>query len=123
MMMQIMEHNDTEDLLINTIIAFAKHRRADVGFMLAGILLGVFLGWDIVQVAIFAVFIWSILGPIPSRLLAIPALFFLSLVPFLLLVKMDAQAEIYAVYAYYFLVMAVIRGIIEIRTEKENTSA
>jgi hypothetical protein len=31
---------------------------------------------------------------------------------------MEDQAEIYAVYAYYFLVMAVIRGIVEIRTEK-----
>lgn len=114
-----MENDITKDPAIAPIIDFAKRRRVDVGFVLAGILLGIFLGWNIVQVAIFAVFIWSILGPIPSRLLAVPALFFLSIVPFLLLAKMDDQAEEYAIYAYYFLVMAVIRGIIEIRSEKE----
>lgn len=117
-----MENNDAQDTMVEAVIAFAKRRRIDVGFVLVGILLGVFLGWNIVQVAIFGVFIWSILGPIPARLLAGPALFFLSLAPFLLLLKMEDQAEEYAIYAYYFLVMAVIRGIIEIRTDKENTS-
>lgn len=112
-----------QDVLIDNMIAFVKHRPADVGFTVAGIFLGVFLGWNIVQVAVFAVFIWSILGPIPARLLALPALFFLALVPFLLAVKMEDQAEEYSVYAYYFLVMAVIRAIIEVRAEKDEDGA
>ena len=114
-----MENDIVNDPVIISMMDFVKRRRKDVGFTFLGVLLGVFLGWNIVQVSIFAVFIWSILGPIPSRLLAAPALFFLLLAPFLLLVKMDAQAEEYTIYAYYFLVMAVIRAIIEVRSEEK----
>lgn len=90
----------------------------DVGFLFVGIALGVFLDWNIVEIAIFAVFLWSILGPIPSRYLAWPALFFLSFTPILLVAGREERAEEFAVYAYYFLAMAVIRGIIEIRHEE-----
>lgn len=98
---------------------FVRRRKVDVGFLLVGIILGVLFGWNIVEIFIFAIFIWSILGPIPSRWLAGPALFFLSIVPILLALKREDQAEEYAIYAYYFLVMAVIRGIIEVRKEEK----
>lgn len=115
-----MEQSDTQEKNVEALILFVKHRRVDFFFLGLGVLLGIFLEWDIVEVAIFGVFIWSILGPISSQLLAVPALLFLAVVPFLLLFKMDDQAEIYAVYAYYFLVMAVIRGIIEVRREEKD---
>lgn len=105
--------------MMGGVMDFSKRRRKDVAFTFFGVLLGVFLGWNIVEVAIFGVFIWSLLGPIPARLLAAPALFFLLLVPFLLAVKMEDQAEEYSVYAYYFLAMAVIRAIIEVRGEEK----
>lgn len=92
-------------------------RKTDFVFLLAAIILGVSFEWNIVEIAIFAVFIWSILGPIASRYLAWPALFFLAFTPVLLLFDRDVQAEEFAVYAYYFLVMAVVRGIIEVREE------
>lgn len=100
------------------IIAFTKNRKMDTVLLLVGIVLGVFLDWTMIEVAIFLIFIWSLLGPIQSRFLAIPALFFLSFTPLLLLLGRDARAEEFAVYAYYFLVMTVIRGIIEVRNEK-----
>lgn len=99
---------------------FVRGRKLDMGFLLAGILLGVFFGWNIVEILIFSIFIWSIIGPIPSRYLAWPALFFLSFTPILLVLERKAQAEEYAIYAYYFLVMVVIRAIIEVRGEKEE---
>lgn len=103
------------DKQTGVIETFIRERKLDAGFLLAGILLGVFFNWSIVEIAIFLVFIWSIIGPVPSRYLAWPALFFLSFTPILLMFGRNEQAETYAIYAYYFLVMAVIRGIIEVR--------
>lgn len=104
----------------DSIEAFMKSRKLDMGFLLAGTLLGVFFGWNIVEIAIFLVFIWSIIGPIASRHLAWPALFFLAFTPILLTLGRKVQAEEFAIYAYYFLVMAVIRGIIEVRSESND---
>lgn len=101
--------------------AFVMHRRVDIAILLAGVFLGIFLDWSVVEIAFFLVFIWSILGPISSRLLAFPALFFLLLTPALLVLDREARAEEFAVYAYYFLVMTVIRGIIEVRAEKDES--
>lgn len=112
------------DKQTGVIETFVRERKLDAGFLLVGILLGVFFNWNIVEIAIFLVFIWSIIGPIQSRYLALPALFFLSFTPVLLAIGRKEQAEIYAIYAYYFLVMAVIRGIIEVRNNKgENVKS
>lgn len=100
--------------------ALVKSRRADAVVLLAGVVLGVFLDWTMIEIAIFMFFIWSIVGPIPSRFLAVPALFFLSFTPILLLLGREDRAEEFAVYAYYFLVMAVIQGIVEVRSEKRQ---
>lgn len=97
---------------------FFRERRTDALFLAAGILLGVWLGWDIIELAVFAVLVWAILGPISVRILAAVALFFLSVTPFLLVLDRADQAEQYAVYAYYFLVIAVVRGILDLRAEK-----
>lgn len=104
----------------DSIETFVKGRKLDIGLLGAGILMGVFFNWNIVEIAIFVVFIWSIIGPIVSRYLVWPALFFLSFTPILLSLGRKEQAEEYAIYAYYFMVMVVIRGIIEIRGEKEE---
>jgi hypothetical protein len=99
---------------------FFRERKKDAFFLVASVFLGVFLEWDIVEIAIFTTLVWAIVGPISVRVLAAVALFFLSIVPFLLVFGREDQAEQYAVYAYYFLVMAVIRGIIEVRGEKND---
>ena len=98
---------------------FVVRRKMDVGFLLAGIVFGTLLNWDVIEIIFFAVFIWSIVGPIASRYLALPALFFLAFTPILLVLDREARAEEFAIYAYYFMVMAVIRGIIEVRNEKK----
>ena len=99
---------------------FIIHRKVDVGILLVGIIFGTLLNWNVIEIVFFAVFIWSIVGPIASRWLAAPALFFLSFTPVLLLLDRETRAEEFAVYAYYFLVMAVIRGIIEVRSGTEE---
>ena len=98
---------------------FVVRRKMDVGFLLAGIVFGTLLNLDVIEIIFFAVFIWSIVGPIASRYLALPALFFLAFTPILLVLDREARAEEFAIYAYYFMVMAVIRGIIEVRNEKK----
>lgn len=98
---------------------FVSHRKVDIAILLAGVFLGIFLDWSVVEITFFSVFIWSILGPISSRLLAYPALFFLLLTPILLALDREVRAEEFAIYAYYFLAMTVIRGIIEVRAEKK----
>lgn len=80
--------------------------------------MGVYFDWKIMEIIIFLIFIGIILHPISSRILAVPALFFLVLTPIFLVLKNDPRAEQMAIYAYYFLIMAVIMGIYEVRKEK-----
>jgi hypothetical protein len=97
-----------------------KERRSDALILLGGAVLGAFFEWNLVEIFLFLVFLWSILGPLSSRSLAVPALVFLSATPLLLMFEREDQAETFAVYAYYFLVMAVIRAMMELREEGEN---
>lgn len=97
-----------------------RERRVDLVVLFLGVLLGAFFQWNIVEIFIFVIFLWSIVGPLSSRVLAVPALFFLSATPLLLILDREDQAETFAVYAYYFLVMAVIRAIVELRKENKN---
>lgn len=101
---------------------FVTHRKVDLGILFSGVLLGIFFGWNVVEIVIFLIFIWALIGPIVSRYLVWPALFFLSFTPILLSLGRKEQAEEYAIYAYYFFVMIVIRGIIELRAEKEGNT-
>lgn len=94
-----------------------RNHKPDVLLVGVSVLSGILFGWNIVQIAIFAFFIAVLLGHVSLRSVGLIALFFLSFTPVLLLLGRDAQAEEFSVYAYYFLVMAVIRGIIEIRKE------
>lgn len=102
---------------VDPLYQFIKNRKKDIFFVGAAFLLGILFEWHIVQITIFVIFVWSIIGPIASRYLAWPSLFFLLLTPGLMALGRREQAEEFAIYAYYFLVMTVIRGIIEIRSE------
>lgn len=111
------------DEIIDGITIYAKEitaNKINAAIILVAIILGIYLGWENMEITIFAIFVASILHPIDSRYFAAPALFFLALTPFLLILDREAKAEEFAVYAYYFLVMAVIRGIIEVRSEKND---
>ena len=91
-----------------------KNNKIFIIFILIAIILGVFLDWGNIEIIIFAIFIGIILRPVSSRYLAIPALFFLALTPFLLIFDREERAEEFAIYAYYFLIMAVIMGMYEV---------
>lgn len=100
---------------------FIKQRIWDIGFLVAGIAMGIYFRWNVIEILIFLVFVWSILGPIVSRYLAWPAILFLILTATTLFFGKKELAEEFSIYAYYFLVMTVIRGIIEVRTEKDDS--
>lgn len=91
-------------------------------FLLA-LAMGIYFKWTVPQIITFLILIGIILRPVSSRILAAPALFFLILTPFFLIFKKDIWAESFATYAYYFLIMAVIMGIYEIRKEGKDDSS
>lgn len=93
-------------------------RNKDIFFMVLAAALGVYLGFNVMEVIILTIFIGIILNPVPSRYLAAPALGFLVLTPFFLVFNQKIIAEQSAIYAYYFLIMAVIMGIYEIRKDR-----
>jgi hypothetical protein len=96
---------------------FVIERKVDIGLLIIGAVLGIYFDWTMIEVVIFIVFIWSVVGPLPSRFLAAMTIFFLLFTPILHFLKRPERAEEFAVYAYYFLVMAVIRAIAEVRKE------
>lgn len=90
-------------------------------FLLAVALgMGIYFQWGIMNTLIFIIFIGIILRPVSSRIMAFPALFFLILTPFSLILKQGLLAENFAIYAYYFLILAVIMGIREVRRDESE---
>lgn len=105
-----MQEEEKANKVLDIVIEGLIERKKDTFIVVLGVLLGIFFQWNIVQIFIFAVFLWSLLGPIPSRHLALPATFFLIFVPILLALDRKEQAEEFAIYVYYFLLMIVVRG-------------
>lgn len=101
---------------------FLNIKNIDIGIVFVAFAIGLYLEWDIFDITIFSVFIWALLNPIRSRYFVMVSIFFLAIDPFLLLLERKDQAEQFAIYAYYFLAMAVLMGIFEIWQEK-NTAA
>jgi len=89
-------------------------------FVVGVVFMGLFLHWKIAEIVIFTFFIWIILNPIPSSYPAAGAIFFLILTPIFLISGNAIIADQIAIYAYYFLIMAVIMGIYELKKEKEE---
>ncbi|MFC1644676.1 hypothetical protein ACFL08_01460 [Patescibacteria group bacterium] len=102
------------------IVEFLKKNKVDLTFLSGAILVGIFLGWNNMEVLIFTVFVGIILRPVSSRYLAIPALFFLVLAVFMMILGNVKRADEFAIYVYYFLIMAVVMGVYEIRMEEKR---
>ncbi|KKQ46229.1 MAG: hypothetical protein US63_C0004G0004 [Candidatus Moranbacteria bacterium GW2011_GWC2_37_8] len=92
----------------------------DICLVFIALMIGTYLNLNIVESLIFTLMIWTILNPLPGKYFAYAALFFLSVTPFLLVLDRKVQAEEYAIYAYYFLVLTVIMGIYEMRHKKNE---
>lgn len=92
----------------------------NIGLLGAALVMGIYFQWGFMNTLIFMIFVATILRPVSSRIMAFPALFFLVLTPFALILKQDILAENLAIYAYYFLIMAVIMGIYEVRSESHE---
>ncbi|MFA6047638.1 MAG: hypothetical protein WCV59_00850 [Parcubacteria group bacterium] len=95
-------------------------KRVDAFFTFMAVFTGIYFGWNMPEIVIFGVFVWSVMNPIPSRYLAILALCFLSITPFFLIFGRSGIAEQSAVYAYYFLAMTVIMGVYELKKEDKQ---
>lgn len=86
----------------------SRKRITDIAIILIAMVIGSYFGWNIAGVVIFCFFLWIILNPMPSRYLGLGSLLCIMITPILILLERRDQAEQLAVYAYYFLVFAVI---------------
>ena len=93
----------------------------DYTLVVISLLLGFYLRWDLQNIVLFSFTIWIILNPISSKLLARIVLSFLVFTALLLIIHRVSQAEMFAIFAYYFLVLTTITAIIELR-KKQKTS-
>ncbi|MEK9155684.1 MAG: hypothetical protein AAB360_00070 [Patescibacteria group bacterium] len=94
----------------------------DLLFVTIGILIGIDFNWSIDNIAGLAFIIWAILNPWSSSRYAKVALYFLCLVPVLLIMGKEDYAEKFAIYTYYFLILAVVMALVELRREKDGRS-
>lgn len=83
-------------------------------FVVIVFVMGFFLHWKIYEVAVFSLFIWIILNPVSSRVPAGLAIILLIFTPLFLIGGKNIIADQLAIYAYYFLIMAVMMGIYEL---------
>jgi len=91
----------------------------DCALIVFSLLFGFYLQWDIQNIALFSYAIWIVLNPISSRILARVALYLLFFVPLLLIIKRNNQAEQFAVFAFYFLILTLIMAIIEFKKKRK----
>lgn len=99
-------------LLIKKVVT---KRNFDLTLVVGGVLLGLFLKLNIVDIAILVTFIWFILNPISAKYFTLISgvLFFVT--PFLFVMGRKGQAEEFAIYTYYFLILSVIMAVQEHR--------
>ena len=81
-------------------------------------LLGLYLKWEMQNVLMFSFVIWIILNPVSSQFFAKITLCFLVFVPLLLIGNRDDQAEQFAIFTFYFLVLTVVSAIIEFKKKQ-----
>lgn len=87
--------------------------RIDIVFVSFAFLISAYLNWEIRDISALCFTVWVILNPIPSRLMAKSALFFLVMTPILFVLKKESYAEQVAILAYYSLILSVGLSIFE----------
>ncbi len=114
-------------LKIKEIFNFRKNsvkKMLNIVLLLLALAVGVYFEWNVIEIIILLIFVGIVFHPIPSRILAMPALGFLIITSFLIIFKENEKAKMLAgelaVYAYYFLVMAVVMGIYEVRKDSKK---
>ncbi len=106
-------------LYFGKLVDLFLHWKLEV-ILFIGFLFGAFLDWPAVEITIFLIFLWAILKSLRSEIFIVAAFFLFTVIPVFLFFKKPERAEEFSVYAYYFLVIAVIRAIIEVRNEKSE---
>lgn len=82
--------------------------------------MGIHFGWKLFDICFFVLFIGIVLYPLPSRFFTLSAIALLVAVPFLIMFDKKDIAQQTAIYAYYFLVFAVMMAIYEIWVQKKE---
>ena len=105
-------------LQANKLDQYLTKKYIDYTLVVFSLFLGFYLRWNVSNVVLFSYTIWLILNPISSRFLARIALCLLFFVPLLLIIKSN-QAEQFAIFAFYFLILTVITTIIELKKKQK----
>jgi len=89
----------------------------DFGIIIFSALLGLYLGWETLDILMFIFTVWVILSPVSSKFLARATLFVLILVPTLRIIHVYDLSDQFTIWAYNFMVLTIIMMIIELRAE------
>lgn len=81
--------------------------------ILMSMLLGLYNKWNKSDILILAFFVWVILYPLKSRVLAKLVIILLLLALVFLLLKMDTRFEQCAVLSFYLMTLTLIKSFIE----------
>lgn len=106
---------------------FAPKAKWNIKAVLSGVLtlsaliFGRSNGFSFFEMLVLIYFIIALIWNISSRISASLALFCLICCPILLILKKDSLAEVFAIFAYYFLVITVIQEIFELKKAKKVT--
>lgn len=82
--------------------------------------MGFYFQWEIANFIFFVIFIFLLLHPISSRIVASGAIIFLIATAILLMAKQNNLAEITAIWAYYCMIFTAVLAFHELRLEKED---
>ncbi len=95
-------------------------RKLQTVLLIIALILMIIWKQDAEAIILWMLFLSFLLYEWENRIIAGLALFSLASCPFLLIYKKEDLAEIMAIYAYYFLVMAVVLQIVELKRHPER---
>lgn len=92
---------------------FFVQRHLDYFLVMLSMALGIYLNWEITNIAMIAFIVWIILNPLSSQIMIKISLFSIFIISVMLILQKTDLAETVAIIAYYFLVLTVIVAINE----------
>lgn len=97
-----------------------QKNKPEIVFLVIGLALGVYLNWETAAIIFFLVLIHVILHPISSRIFSALGVLSLVIMAFMLFWERESRAEEFAIYSFYFLFLAILMAIFEIRKDKSK---
>ncbi|OGD65645.1 hypothetical protein A2215_01165 [Candidatus Berkelbacteria bacterium RIFOXYA2_FULL_43_10] len=91
----------------------SKRKNVDYFLVALTIVIGFYLGWAVLKVALLTFVVWQILYPLPSKTLAKAIIFALLLFPALVITNFNNRSEDAGVLVFCLLVATLIMTIVE----------